>query len=187
MKTYFTFLLAGITSLCFAQNRNELTKTFDDDGVTLAISVKGNINGRPVEFSKTFSVADMDDDEKEELKLHILDSLGVNQIREAHAQFRFERVEPNIVVTLDNNMDMIQEKPEPTVAPEAEAYAKPFKKEIRMDSEKGELYMHYNFVKEGEEFSYEKTVNITDKSDAERLQIISDYEQSINLPARTIQ
>lgn len=187
MKTYLTFLLAGITSLCFAQNRNELTKTFDDDGVTLAISVKGVLNGRPVDFSKTFRVADMDDDEKEDLKMHILDSLGVNQVREAHAQIRFDRAESNMVVTLDNTMNMREKEPEPTVAPEAEAYARPFKKEIRMDSEKGELYMHYNFVKEGEEFSFEKTVNITDKSDAERLQIISDYERSINLPARTIQ
>jgi hypothetical protein len=61
-----------------------------------------------------------------------------------------------------------------------------FNRVIQFDDEKGEMFLQYHFFKNGEEFIYEKTVNVTDKPESERHRIIHDFEAEIELPGTSI-
>jgi DNA-binding protein YbaB len=55
-------------------------------------------------------------------------------------------------------------------------------KHVRYNSETGEMYVKHKFMKNGDEYIYEKTVNAADKSEKERLKIIEKFESEMGLP-----
>lgn len=59
---------------------------------------------------------------------------------------------------------------------------KGFTKHVRYNSESGEMYIRYKFMKGGDEYIYEKTVNAAEKSEKERLKIIEKFESEMGLP-----
>jgi len=61
-----------------------------------------------------------------------------------------------------------------------------FKKYVSYNDDSGALFLKYEFVKNNEEYIYEKTVNATGKSKEERQQIILEFENEIAFPGRKI-
>ncbi|TLV00999.1 hypothetical protein [Dyadobacter luticola] len=61
---------------------------------------------------------------------------------------------------------------------------KDFSKQVKISSESNEMFLRYRFVKNDEEFIFEKTVNIADKSESQRKRIIEDFEKEIGLPGK---
>ena len=59
---------------------------------------------------------------------------------------------------------------------------KGFTKHVRYNSETGEMFIKYRFMKDGDEYIYEKTVNAAEKSEKERLKIIEKFESEMGLP-----
>ncbi|GGC01135.1 hypothetical protein [Dyadobacter sediminis] len=59
-----------------------------------------------------------------------------------------------------------------------------FKKYVRYNDDSGVLFLKYEFVKNSEEFIYEKTINAVGKSKEERKQIILEFEDEIAFPGR---
>lgn len=59
---------------------------------------------------------------------------------------------------------------------------KGFTKQVRYNSESGEMFIKYKFMKDGDEYIYEKTVNAAQKSEKERLKIIEKFESEMGLP-----
>lgn len=53
----------------------------EDDGKTLSMMIKTRNTENPVDYNKSFDVRDLNDKQKEKLKNHILDSLGVKKIK----------------------------------------------------------------------------------------------------------
>jgi hypothetical protein len=84
MKKSTLLLLALLvcTGGIFAQKtkstRSSLSTSISDDDNELSISVKGTINGKYVNFDKTYNVADLSEKEKNKLIRSVGDSLGVN-------------------------------------------------------------------------------------------------------------
>lgn len=61
---------------------------------------------------------------------------------------------------------------------------KGFSKHVRYNSETGEMFLKYRFMKNGDEYIYEKTVNAAEKSEKERLRVIESFESEIGLPGK---
>lgn len=83
MKKSTLLLLALFlcTGGVFAQNKSttaSLHTSISDDDKELSISVKGIINGKYVNFDRTYDVAKLSKNEKDKLTHSIMDSLGVN-------------------------------------------------------------------------------------------------------------
>jgi hypothetical protein len=84
MKKSTLFLLALLlcTGSIFAQKTKSTTSavhtSISDDDKELSISVKGTINGKYVDFDRTYDVSNLSEREKNKLKRSIGDSLGVN-------------------------------------------------------------------------------------------------------------
>jgi len=57
----------------------------------------------------------------------------------------------------------------------------PYTKEIKYNPKSGMLYMKYRFVKNGEEVTYEKSVEARKASKTERSDIITKYEKEIGV------
>ncbi|KAA6430420.1 hypothetical protein FEM33_25810 [Dyadobacter flavalbus] len=70
--------------------------------------------------------------------------------------------------------------------PYAAEEAGEFKKYVSYNDDSGVLFLKYEFVKNKEEFIYEKTVNAAGKSKEERKQIILEFEDEIAFPGREI-
>lgn len=64
----------------------------------------------------------------------------------------------------------------------ASKYPKDFSKHVRYNSETGEMFIKYRFMKGGDEYIYEKTVNAAEKSEKERQRIIENFESEMGLP-----
>jgi hypothetical protein len=84
MKKSTLLLLALLlcTACIFAQKtkstRSSIHTSISDDDKELSISVKGTINGKYVDFDRTYDVSNLSEKEKNKLKRSIGDSLGVN-------------------------------------------------------------------------------------------------------------
>ncbi|GAB3985010.1 hypothetical protein GCM10028806_60970 [Spirosoma terrae] len=189
MKTILTTLLALTGSLVLAQKHSSLNRSINDDGKTLSIRVNGTINGEPIDYNRTFDVANLTKEERDALRVRVLDSLNVSMPEPPKApvaprapqapRLRSESVtiisgdEPTVVARGANDLTM------------AVGGKNPYTKEVKYNSESGELYLRYRFQKDGEEITYERTLNARDKSKEERLQLIEGIEKEIGVPAKS--
>lgn len=62
-------------------NDDNTTMKIEDDGKTLSVMVQTRNTENPIDYDKSFDVRDMNEKQKEKLKNHILDSLGVKKIK----------------------------------------------------------------------------------------------------------
>lgn len=80
--TLLLFALLLCTAGIFAQKtkstRSSVHTSISDDDKELSISVRGTINGKYVDFDRTYDVSNLSEKEKNKLKRSIGDSLGVN-------------------------------------------------------------------------------------------------------------
>lgn len=196
MKKILTILLAGVSTLAIAQKRNHLSRSIDDDGKTLSIRVTGTIDGKGIDFEKSFDVEELTKEERMALRDKVLDSIEAGNIdlpsppepksvSPPTPPTPPEPLEPVIyssndakahIWISDNNNENTS-----TVAGE-----NGYTKQVRFNPESGELFLKYKFIKKNEEFIYEKTVSASDKSEEERQDIIDDFETEIELPGRGI-
>ena len=190
MKKVLTIVLAGVSTLAFAQKKMDLSRSIDDDGKQLSISVHGTVDGKRIDYEKTFSVADLNNEERNNLTERILDSLGLEKIEAPSPPPQAPQPPRPPVHFSANGAD----HHEPVMVWEDESeqtnavnHSKPLAKEVKYNSESGELFMHYQFMKNGEEFIFEKTVNATQMTVKQRENIIKDFEKEIALPGNSIQ
>ena len=196
MKKILTILLAGVSTLAIAQKRNHLSRSIDDDGTKLSIRVTGTIDGKGIDFEKSFDVEELTKEERMALRDKVLDSIEAGNIdlpsppepksvSPPTPPAPAEPLEPVIYSSNDAKAhiwisDNNNEKTS-TVAGE-----NGYTKQVRFNPESGELFLKYKFIKRNEEFIYEKTVSASDKSEEERQDIIDDFETEIELPGRGI-
>jgi hypothetical protein len=185
MKTIVSILiLVSVSPLAFSQERS-LSKSMDDNGGQLSISVHGEVYGKRIDYIRTCCVEGLSKSERNALTDRVLNSLGVGKMESPAS-------------------------PLPPIAPDAPLHAKEsesqddgsrlflservkrdpvtihgpsYTKEVRYDEESGLLRIRYTFVRNRDEYVYEKTANAADKSESERQEIVHDFEKEIELPA----
>jgi len=192
MKKVLTLLLAGVSTLAFAQKKTDLSRSIDDDGKHLSISVHGTLDGRRIDYDRTFQVADLSKEERNNLADQVLDSLGLEKIKAPSppsAPHEPQAPEPPVhfSVSKSGSSAPVTVWEEESSAESSTKNAFPNSKEVKFNNGTGELYLRYQFVKNGEEFIYEKTVNAVDKTEKQRELIIRDFEKEIALPGSVIQ
>ena len=189
MKKILTLLLASVTTLAIAQKKVNLSRSTDDDGKSLTIRVTGTIDGREVDYERTFDVEGLSPNERLALRDKILDSIATGhpltpETTPAAPVPAAQAEEPDDVVAYAPNKLTVNA----LAAGEANAAVdeNPFTKLVKYNTESGELFLRYTFTKDREEFIYEKTVRASGKSESERLEIVRDFEQEIELPGQGI-
>ena len=199
MKKLLTILLAGVSTLAIAQKKNHLSRSIDDDGKTLSIRVTGTIDGKGIDFEKSFDVEALTKEERMALRDKVLDSIEAGNMdlpsppapkspsapTPPTPPVPAEPLEPVIYSSNDARAhiwvsDNNNEKT--STIPGENGYTK----QVRFNPESGELFLKYKFMKRNEEFIYEKTVSAAEKSEEERQDIIDDFEIEIELPGRGI-
>ena len=186
MKKVLTILLAGVSTLAFAQKKIDISRSINDDGKQLSISVHGTVDGKRIDYNRTLSVEGLSKQDRTDLADSVLSSLGLDKIKapapprapKSPAHFSADKSSNAALVTVwaeDDTPDTRVESP------------KPYDKKIKYDSESCELYMRYQFLKNGEEFIYEKTVDVREKTEKQRQNIIRNFEREIELPGTLIQ
>ncbi|MVM33054.1 hypothetical protein GO755_23640 [Spirosoma sp. HMF4905] len=207
MRTLITTLLALAASLALAQQNTSISRNINDDGKTLSIRVKGTVDGKPIDYDRTFDVSSLNRDERNALREHILDSLNVSM--PAPPRPPKPPKAPRAAMSLRAPMTPMPPvaplaPPTPPTAPESVAIISsdqetisvtngdnqtmavggkhPYTKEVKYDSDAGQLYLRYKFQKDGDDFTYERTIDAPNKSQKERQQIIDEIEKSIGLP-----
>lgn len=207
MKTLLTLLLACIGSAAFAQ-RSYLHKEIEDDGKRLHIRVDAEGEGRNVHYKRSFDVRRMDKEEKDRLVSQIMDSLGVAETpaasRSAHVagvatSYRSDQKRLSGKTTYreaKNNCDeekLTSESDSSEPAEPEDAYASskegmekvagriPYWRRIQEDRQNNRLMMHFEYRMNGEEFIYERTVNLDGKSEKDKKRIIQETERRLGL------
>ncbi|QMW03125.1 hypothetical protein [Spirosoma foliorum] len=197
MKTLLTTVLALATSLVFAQHHNSISRSINDDGKTLSIRVKGTVDGNPIDYDRTFDVSNLNRDERDALREHILDSLNVSTPEPIkplkplkapraalapHAPIApkaSKSPESVAIISSDQETVSVTNGDNQTMAVGGKH---PFVKVVNYNSDSGQLYLRYKFQKDGDDVTYERTLDVQNKSQQERQQLIDDIEKSIGLP-----
>jgi len=184
-------IIAGFLSLTvIAQKKNvSINHTINDDGKTLSIKIKGTINDKPVDYSRTFDVSGMTKEQRDAIKRNVYDSLGLADPVAPRAPLKpHTPLAPQVLIEPVAPLEPIAPATAPIVSSKTqytETYAiggdHPYTKEIKYNPKTGLLYMKYRFIKNGEETTEEKSVDAKDKSKEERDQIIKKYEKEIGL------
>ena len=192
MKSLFIVIAVFCSLSVVAQKKHvSINQTINDDGKTLSIKIKGTSDGKPVDYDRTFNVSGMTQDQKDELKQRVYDSLGI--------ELPIPPVAPRAPIAPRASLTLTApaipatpavpaEPGAPTVSARSEyseMYAiggeHPYTKEIRYNPKTGLLYMKYRFIKNGEETTVEKSIDAKDKSKEERDTIIKKYEREIGV------
>lgn len=182
-RTSLTLMLAAVSTLAFAQKQSHISRSIDDDGNKLSISINGTVDGKSIHYDRTFLVAGLTREERKDITEEVFDSLGLGSITSPEPPATPEpavhiRSTPRPVSLSEGYVTRRGE----TQSTET-ATGKPYTKEIKFDSQTGEMHLRYEFTRDGEEFVYEKTVDATSKSTRQREQIISNFEAEIVLPS----
>jgi hypothetical protein len=199
MKKLLTILLAGVSTLAIAQKRNHLSRSIDDDGKTLSIRVTGTIDGKEINFDKTFNVEELSKEERMALRDKVLDSIEAGNLNlpeppkprsapkpEPGMGTMKASSEPVMYSSNDVDPDELTHQNSGGVLTES-ADPKGFTKHVRYSPDSGEMFIKYRFMKNNEEYIYEKTVDVSEKSERERQLIIEKFENEIELPGKGIE
>ncbi|MFT3705402.1 MAG: hypothetical protein QM802_23740 [Agriterribacter sp.] len=77
MKTLLIIAAICLSSAVVAQKNSSISQTINDDGKKLTIKINGTVDGKKIDYSRKFDIADLSDEEKDALIHHVYDSLGV--------------------------------------------------------------------------------------------------------------
>ncbi|GLU51728.1 hypothetical protein Dfri01_11890 [Dyadobacter frigoris] len=176
MKKYFIILLTTVNSIAFGQSRS-VSKSIEDDGKSMSIHISGTIDGQTITYDHTFDLSFLAKSERMALKEEVLDSLDLSfppAPKSPMTPLFDEEPEPEIYKKHENRVTERTENTQIEICDKKQ----PFSKQIKYNAE-GQMYMHYQFVKNGEDFDYERTLNANGKSERERQRIIAETEQEI--------
>ncbi|MBO9613984.1 MAG: hypothetical protein J7619_14870 [Dyadobacter sp.] len=211
MKKILTILLAGVSTLAIAQKRAYLSRSIDDDGKKLSIKVSGTLDGKDVDINKSFDVEGMSKEDREALRDKVLSSIAEGNLelpapkgvckesvavappqRKPQPPVPVAAPEPEPEPSADERETMAFSSNEVNaeivssgkgfIKEPASKYPKDFSKHVRYNSETGEMFIKYRFMKDGDEYIYEKTVNAAERSEKERQRIIENFEKEMGLP-----
>ncbi|UFH54226.1 hypothetical protein [Spirosoma sp. KNUC1025] len=199
MKLLMITLLALTSTFALAQKHTSLSRTVNDDEKTLSISVHGTVDGKPLDYERSFDVSKLNTTERNALREHILDSLNISTPEPpkppvaAVAPTAPESPKPPKAPRFDNNesITIINSEKQTVSSTRGDAQTvavggkNPYTKEVNYDPENGRLYVRYRYQKDGEDITYERTLNARDKSQQERDRIIEGIEKEIGLPKNT--
>lgn len=203
MKTLLVILAFCVSSAAIAQKNSSLNQSINDDGKKLSIKISGTFDGKKINYSRKFDIANLSDEEKDALIHRVYDSVGVPfpvppvpPVPPVAPGTPAAPAEPGIPATPPAPPTAIEMTAPPApgaptvtaVSEFNETYAvggdRPYTKEIKYNPKSGVLYMKYRFVKKGEEVTYEKSVEAKDKSKEQRQEVIKKYEKEIALEGR---
>jgi hypothetical protein len=178
MKSFIFATLLLISISMVAQKNVSINHSINDDGKKLDIKIKGTVNGKPVDYDRSFDVNGMNKEEKDAIKRNIYDSLGLPDPTVAPAPLSAMAPLTTFSAPGADGGPRIVSKDQ-----YSEFYTEggkhPYTKEIRYNVKTGLLFMKYRFQKNGKSVTSEKSVNARDKSKEEREQIIKAYENDI--------
>ncbi len=191
MKTIAVLPLTFICSLAVAQHRS-ISSSTNDNGKTMSIRIHGTIDGRNIDFDRTYNVAHLSKTERTELRAHILDSLGLDMPTPPIPPTPPVPPTPPIPPTppvppfesTGSHRSSTESTHSHTQKTSSTAADELFDKEVKYNAEFGQLFVHYRFIKNGEEVLYERTLNAPNKSAAERQRIVEGIEKELDLPAK---
>lgn len=177
-KNIFSILLTSVSMLALAQENKNLSRTIEQDKTKLTIRVSGYKGSRNVDYDRTFEVGGMSKDERKAIVRRIIDSLGVDK-----EDFP---VATAPLPVADTESSFSDEQTHHTVhRKDSRKYVggrKPYSKEVKYDYDLGEMHMRYQFMRDGEEFVYEKTVNAVGVSNEQIERLIKEFEGEIKVP-----
>ena len=188
MKTLFTLFLLSIGFGAVAQRSS--SKHITTDGRELRIRVDIEQSGNSVHYSRSFDVADMDQDAVKALENHIVDSLDRVVSNQATAvvidrkyQARARKYQAETQMTSVSNSDeSTHERMEANLSSSfSPSDVVPSSVLVREDKENGRLWMQYTFEKDGDELIIERTANVIGKSEREKQAIIKETERSFGI------
>lgn len=202
MKTFMTAVLTVSTLLAMAQHHSQLNRSINDDGKTLSIQIKGTIDDKPIDYDRTFDVSGLNTEERNALRDRILDSLQVSlpmppqppMAPRAALAPRAPKVplpprapkhvESTIHINGDSDQAFVSVSSDDNLTV-AVGGKQPYTKEVSYDAETGQLHLRYRFQKEGDDFIYDRTLDVPNKSQQERQRIIDDIEKTIGVPTKS--
>ena len=178
MKSLLVLIACLLSLSVIAQQKNvSINHTIHDDEKTLSIKIKGTINDKPVDYSRTFDVSGMTKEQRDAIKRNVYDSLGLADPVTPRAPLH--PLAPQFVIEPVAPVEPITPEAPPVVISKSqytETYIiggdHPYTKEIKYNPRTGLLYMKYRFIKNGEETTVEKSVDAKEKTKEERDQII---------------
>lgn len=173
-----------ITATCsslfaVAQNHVFISRSATDDGKTLAIRVNGNVNGKAIDYNKTFNIVSVNKSERDALKDKILDSLNASYQLPQPGTSHSAASQATEIRNEDGAPSIISKNKDEQLF--AVAGANPYIKEINYNSGSGILFMKYRFTKKGVENTHERSMDAKDKTAEQREEITKDYEKEIGL------
>ncbi|WP_153796209.1 lipoprotein 17-related variable surface protein [Foetidibacter luteolus] len=77
MKTFFVTAALLVASYGFAQKHSSLSQSIHENENKLTIKIKGDIDGKKVDYYRTFNITGFSKQQREELKERVFDSLGI--------------------------------------------------------------------------------------------------------------
>lgn len=203
MKTLFVVAAVCMSSIAIAQKSSSISQRVNDDGKEMSIKINGTVDGKKIDYNRKFDITRLSDEEKDALMHRVYDSLGVPfpvapivPLPPSPPAIPAVPVAPSAAsVSLAPAPPAVELIAPVSAAPGApvvsavsefsETYAvggdNPFTKEIKYSPQSGILYMKYRFTKDGEEVTYEKSVEAKNKSKEERANIVKKYETEIGL------
>jgi hypothetical protein len=182
-RKLLTILLVSVSTLAFAQQKNHLSRCIDDDGNKLSISVNGTINGENIEYSRTFDVAGLSKEERSAITQKVFTSLGIGEVSAPKPPHPPRAPKPAKSISEPAEYAHVTDSENEGMKQVFGTSSKPYKKEIKFDNALGEMLLRYQFMRGGDEFIFEKTVNVSSQSPKQREQIIKNFEAEIDLPA----
>ncbi|WP_439555026.1 hypothetical protein [Dyadobacter sp.] len=194
MEKILTILLACSSTFALAQQKRHLSRSIDDDGKTMSIRVTGTIDGREINFSHSYDVAELSRHERVELRDEVLESITSGELDVPESPqpplVPVAAPAPPVPPTPEEPVvySSIQPTPEFSRDPHRKAFdgleSTGYRKHVKYNPQTGELFLQYHFKKNEEEFVFEKTVNAEDKTESERQRIIDSFEREIELPGK---
>jgi hypothetical protein len=182
-RKLLTILLVCVSTLAFAQQKNHLSRCIDDDGNKLSISVNGTINGENIEYSRTFDVAGLSKEERSAVTQKVFTSLGIGEVSAPKPPHPPRAPKPAQSISEPAEYAHVTDSENEGMKQVFGTSSKPYKKEIKFDNALSEMHLRYQFMRGGDEFIFEKTVNVSSQSPKQREQIIKNFEAEIDLPA----
>jgi len=162
MKKYIILFLAVSNSVAFGQSKT-VHKSITSDGNALSIHVSGTIEGDDFDFDRTFDISSLEKVAKLVFKDKILDSLDV------------------FISEISENPAIPNAPKVPKIRKSLNVPKQPISKEVKYNTECGELFLRYKYEKDGEEYEYERTINAKNKSESERMHMIEETERELGL------
>lgn len=200
MKKYIILLLSVTNTMTFAQSRI-VCKSVQNDDKALSVHISGTIDGQNIDIDHKFDLSMIEKSLRFAFREKIIDSLDIYipdrpeqpeppkqpvKLKAPKAMKPCKPVTAESDTELSEDIDLVRENND--VASWSNDYTaepgygkQPFNKEIRYSSDCGELFMRYKYVKDGEEYEYERTVNAKGKSEKERLRVIEETERELGL------